>query len=347
MREAKRRGISMDELQNELSAEELLAIISKVPDVTRWGLVPNSAIITEGFINDPALKSALAAVQKGSWEPAAELLSGTETDWDRRYYYVEKLAKLAADNDSWLKEWRSAKPEDPGAAAVYADSLAKLAWQIRGGLVASETGDEQFAGFFRTLQEAQEATQKAIELAPEDPTPWATLITIARGLSTERTEFEKIWLELVTRAPHHRAGHDQALQYWCAKWHGSDELMFAFASEAAKKTPALSALPLQAAFEYESTDQKVWQRKEIRHAVDATLRWVAAEGKDSLFANNDRSFAAVALVENKRFDEAVQQFRIIGPRADSWVWHYSTSPKMRFMNFRNLACKGAKKPREA
>ncbi|MFI9123114.1 hypothetical protein ACIGW0_27605 [Streptomyces bikiniensis] len=44
------------------------------------------------------------------------------------------------------------------------------------------------------------------------------------------------------RAPHHYEGHWQALQYWCAKWYGSDRLMMRFAGRAVRKAPQGSPL---------------------------------------------------------------------------------------------------------
>ena len=53
-------------------------------------------------------------------------------------------------------------------------------------------------------------------MLPDDPTPWNTLLTLARGLRRDHDEFRAMWTELIARDPLHHNGHLQALQYWCA-----------------------------------------------------------------------------------------------------------------------------------
>ncbi|NEC93204.1 hypothetical protein G3I71_47480, partial [Streptomyces sp. SID12501] len=93
------------------------------------------------------------------------------------------------------------------------------------------------------LPAAMAAAQRAADLAPADPGPWVVMITAARALSYTHSRFADLWRNLTLRAPHHPAAHWQAMQYWFAKWHGSDELMIEFAGRAAAQAPAGSLLP--------------------------------------------------------------------------------------------------------
>ncbi|MFD9888231.1 DUF4034 domain-containing protein [Amycolatopsis sp. NPDC059027] len=346
MKEAKRRGVSVDELMDVLTPEELSEFIppdkkERPVDVTKWGLPADDEVTTERFFSDLALAEADTAARSGDWAPAAELFAEIGADWDRRATVASWLGETAANDDTWLKTWQAARPGDPDAAVVHAEGLVRLAWQIRGGYRADETSREQFAGFFRVLEEAEDATKEAIELAPEDPTPWCTMLTLARGRQYEHERFRPLWTELMARAPLHHGGHIQALQYWCAKWGGSHELMYAFAEEAAAKSPSLAVMPLAAAHEAEIADAPAWKTKQVNAALDRLLPWLDGEGARHLSAREDRAYAALALVEAGRHTEAVEQFRKLGTHADGGVWAYYAVPKRKFLTTRYQACRHA------
>ncbi|GAA4539627.1 DUF4034 domain-containing protein [Amycolatopsis samaneae] len=348
MKEAKRRGVSVEDLMDVLTPEELAEFIppdkkERPVDVTRWGLPADGEITTDRFFVDLALAEADTAARAGDWAPAAELLAEIGTDWDRRAAVVSSLGDAAAHDDTWLKAWQAARPGDPDAAVVHAEGLVGLAWQIRGGYTADQTSREQFTGFFRVLEQAEAATRAATELAPEDPTPWGTMITLARGRQYEHEQFRPLWNELVTRAPLHRAGHIQALQYWCAKWRGSHERMFAFAEESAAKSPSLAVLALQAAHEAEIGDAPAWKTKQVDAALDRLLPWLDEAGARHPAVREDRAYAALALVEAGRHGEAVGQFRKLGTHADGDVWSYYAVPKRKFLTTRYRACRHARR----
>ncbi|WP_246257731.1 DUF4034 domain-containing protein [Amycolatopsis anabasis] len=343
MRAAKRRGISVEELGDVLTPAEMAALVLPPSGAEKFGLVPDAEVSADPFLDDPALDAARAGARAGDWTAAARLLAGTGTEWDRRARIVGELASVAADDDGWLRAWRAARPDDPHAAVVHAESLVRLAWQIRGGQTADRTTAAQFSGFHSVLVEAEKAARHAVDLLPADPTPWLSLVTMARGLQLGHDRFATIWRGLLERAPHHRQGHGQALQYWCAKWAGSAERMFAFAEEAAAKSPALLGLPLQAALEHQGEDRGIWKSAGTRRALDALLERLAGEGADDVALRSDRGFAAYALVENKRYPEAVEQFRMLGARADAGPWSSFEEPRLVFLTTRATACRKARR----
>ncbi|MGA6165723.1 hypothetical protein [Amycolatopsis magusensis] len=337
-KEAKRRGISYDELSATISTEELVLLEGKQPDVRRWGLFPDEEITAAA----PESRT-VAAVRAGDWRPAAAALA-ERTDWDRRAAEVDALAEVAAEDNTWLRTWRAQAPGDVNALVVQAQALVRLAWNRRGSARASDTSPEQFAAFRRALIDAHKAAELACDAVPEDPTPWLSLVTMARGLQVGHERFRQWWAGLVARAPAHRAGHDEALQYWCAKWAGSDEQMFGFAEAAAANHPALSSLPLQAAYEASAKNPKVWLDRRIHQQTDALLAWLSGDGATSPYARTDRSIAALVLLETKRYDQAVEQFRHVGRHADAWIWHDDEFPRLKFLLARGEACRRARRP---
>jgi hypothetical protein len=316
-----------------------------MPDVALFGLPPGREVTRKVFIADARLAAAVDAARRGDWVPGAELLTAIGYDWDRRAFAVRHLGDAAADDDTALKAWQTARPGDADAAAVHARGLVELAWQIRSHLEAQHVSRDQWAGFFRVLEDAETAVRGAIQLAPEDPTPWAIMLVVARGRQYGNDQFRAVWAEAVARDPLNREAHDQALQYWCKKWFGSHELMVDFAEEATAKSPKLAALPLIAAHEAEHDGRPEWQHERVSRALDQTLAWLD-RGRYHPAARTDRAYVAYALVENDRNEEAVEQFRHLGVHADASMWGYSGQPEQTFLTNRYLACYRSTRPRD-
>ncbi|MGC7100693.1 hypothetical protein ACPZ19_38975 [Amycolatopsis lurida] len=340
MKEAKRLGVQVDELSTEQAAAALYRRVD--PEV--FGLVPDRLVTEQPWVR-PELASALAAVRVGRWEPVAELLAGHGTDWNRRAEDVETVAGAAVQTDTeWIRRWAKACPGHADLLAFRAVLLIRQAWTARGAGWARDTSREQFAGFHGLLVEARLAAYEACEAAPADPTPWWSLITMARGFSVGHEEFRALWAELQQRAPLHRYGHDQALQYWCAKWSGSAEHMFAFAEQAASTHPSLVPLRLIAAYERAAHDESVWSQSSTAEAVAATGAWLDGDGGrgDGLQVLHDRGMLAYALFRMRRWNDAIDQFRHLGAHADAWVWE---GERLQFLLARWETCTRARKPR--
>jgi hypothetical protein len=335
MREAKRLGVEIEDLPTDVVATHVLP--KTHPE--RYGLVPDAEVTTSTPMEDLALAAVKDDVRAGNWQNAADLVTTTLGDWDRRQRVVWALADLAAKDDTWMTAWQAARPGDPHWAVVHAMSLVSLAWDIRGSAAASETTRSQFDGFHRVLLEAREAAAVAAAVLPEDPTPWNTMLTLARGLQVSHDEFRAIWTELISRDPLHHNGHQQALQYWCRKWHGSDEMALEFALVAAAKSPKFLAWPLHAAYEAQSTSPDVWKTPAVVASLDALLDRLADQGSDTYSVRDDRGYAAFALMRLQRFEEAVGQFRALGALADAGPWDYSEQPRLVFLAFRGAAVK--------
>jgi hypothetical protein len=345
--EARRRGITVDELTDSLTLDEKIDLVERVspgPDLSAWGMVARAELTERRLTGVPAIDDAVAAAWAGNWTPAAEVLASSYGEWDYRAMAVVLLAEVAAHEDASLTAWRASCPDDRHFAAVDCESLMSLAWQLRGTALAEDTPPERFAHFHRVLGRAEKSAMAATELLPGDPTPWATLATVARGLRYDHADFDRVWRELVERAPHHRYGHVTALQYWCARWAGSDERMWAFAEEAAATSPPLNVLVLQAARESDAED--AWRRSTVRDALDELLRWLnSEEGASSVHAHDDLGWAAMALVNSGRAAEAVPLFQRLGRHAGGAPWRLTARAAYVFNSYRDRACKAAGKPR--
>ncbi|MEV4599381.1 DUF4034 domain-containing protein [Amycolatopsis sp. NPDC049253] len=350
---ARERGMSVAEFTASLSREDLARYVApdkkapkvEMPDVTKFGLPPDSEVTRADFVGDREIDEARQALVTGGWEPAARLLTEIGTDWDRRTFLVRQLGEVVANDEIGLERWQSERPGDADAAAVNVESLVQLAWQVRSGLRAEHVSREQFQKFFAILESAVPAAHEAAALAPEDPTPWVTMLAVARGRQYDNDTFREVWNELVARDPLNLPAHGSALQYWCEKWFGSHELMWAFAEEGEAKHPKLAWLPLAAAHEAEFGGvEGAWRNSLVAPAVDRLLPWLEGEGGDAPGTATSRAYAARALVELGRGEEAVEQFRHLGVHADANMWAYGKKgPVVEFRKTRYLACHLAEK----
>jgi tetratricopeptide (TPR) repeat protein len=313
------------------------------------GFLPAERLDTDrAMAPDRQTAAVLEAVRAGNWQAGAQFLAEAGRDWQERDRRSSLLAREAAKDDSWLLAWRTAYPQDPGAALVHAESLIDLAWEIRGSATANHTTQEQFAGFHRVLDQARAACAEAQALGGDDPCPYIVEIPLAMGLGYPNAHFEAMWAEIVKRDPYHLAAHTSALQYWCAKWRGSHERAEAFAREAAAKgVPGqlLTSVLLDAYFEYEIAhddldEDDYYKRPEIVAAVDAALVDVAAA-----YAVNPhdrrippvRHMLANMLFWQDRYEAAVEQFRLVDGYIDTTPWSYSSDPVEKYVQARDFS----------
>ncbi|WP_330459506.1 hypothetical protein OIB37_23135 [Streptomyces sp. NBC_00820] len=306
----------------------------------KLGLLPVERQDTEYAAELPAdWAAALAAVRAGDWQPAAELLRSLGRDWERRSAVAYLLAEPAAEDDAWLLEWEAARPEDPDAAVVRARSTVHLAWDIRGGKRAEYTTQEQFEGFHRTLRSAREEVRRAAALNPDDPTPYVAEIWVALGLGYPNAEMDKLWAEITTRAPHHYEAHFSALQYWCAKWRGSERLAFEFAERAAAEAPRgslLTALPLIAHFEHdESEDTEADNTPAMLARVEAALADAAAADPAHPRLPELRHLLAFYLHLQNRPEAALEQFKLVDGHVNALPWRYRGNVAAYYCQVRN------------
>lgn len=314
-----------------------------VVDVTALGFLPPERLNTKLSAPDPApLAAALAAARAGDWQPAAALFEATAAarDWELRARHCERLADLAAEDDAWLLAWEAARPDDPGAALLRARSTVFLAWRVRGAKRAQYTTGEQFEGFRRILVRSREEHARAAALAPEgDPSPYIGELWTALGLGFPHADVDRLWELITERAPHHYEAHFSALQYWCAKWRGSERLARDFAARAAKDAPLgslMTAFPLIAHFEHDESDTTDADcTPEMYALVDAALADAAAADPDHPRLPEVRHLLAYYLSLQGRDEAAVEQYRLVDGHIGALPWRYRADPADLYCRLRD------------
>ncbi|MBO1334722.1 hypothetical protein [Streptomyces sp. VRA16 Mangrove soil] len=309
----------------------------------RLGLVPYERV--SGARTDvvtPEDQQVVRAVRDGDWEAAPRYLAEAGNDWQER----DRRALLLGGTDGHLAAWLAARPDDRDMALVRAHRLVTAAWQMRGAHAASHTSEGQFADFHRVLHRAREACHTAQRDAGHDPCPYIAELPVARGLGYSRKDLDALWTEIALRAPTHARAHHQALQYLCAKWHGSHKEAESFARAAAAAGhpgDLLSVLPLTACFERTlglrpARRRSFYRRRDVVAATDSALVDVAAaqatDPHDPRLPQA-RHMLAYALHLQGRHDAALEQFRLVDGHAGSLPWSVYPDPAHEFVRARD------------
>ncbi|WP_405489553.1 hypothetical protein [Streptomyces sp. NBC_00096] len=351
LRKAKRLNARTAELQTEVDAIRARTAAGEAAaaaEVVGLGFVAAEDIDTTRYLPVPAGESAvLDAVRAGDWQAGADWIAAAGQVWEERHHRAGVLCEAAAEDDAWLLAWRAARPADPTAALVHAAAEVAVAWNLRGSLAGRHTTREQFALFHKALLGAREAAHEAQRLAdPADPVPYVNELPVARGLGYPSEAFGQLWAEVVERGPKMQGAWSGALQYWCAKWHGSHERAEEFGREAAARGEPgdlLSLVLLRAHFEHENHEADLdpdvyYKRPEIVAAATAALADVAAAADPAdRRVVRLRHMLAWVLYWQDRYEETVEQFRHIDGHCGIEPWIYQGRPKTVFLKTRDYS----------
>ncbi|WP_405619089.1 hypothetical protein [Streptomyces sp. NBC_01508] len=290
------------------------------------GLPPDDAVLLDA--PDDRLAPALVSAALGAYEDTAKLLATTResAEWENRDRYVMRLAAFAHHRDEWLGHWLAASPDDPDALVVRAELEVRRAWE-------SPARAE-------LLGELGPLIATAAEGDPRDPVPWRIALDHARGTHAGHDAFESLWGEAVRRSSHHYGCHVAALKYLSAQWHGSHQECFDFAEQAAEDAlpgSLVKALPMRAAFSrLLDGDLASMATDRIDAACEQAITLSRVYAAGDPWPAEVRNLLAYVLVVRHRWDEALEQFRLIGPYATSFPWTSLTDdPLGRFLETRD------------
>ncbi|RFU40263.1 hypothetical protein DZF91_18075 [Actinomadura logoneensis] len=296
-------------------------------------------LVLDPTFGDPEARELAAATAKGDTDLLRRVAAETG-DADRRSF----LLGVAVDHQGrpdWLARWPE---EEPGEALAHlargAHGIA-WAWEARGTARAEMTGSEQFREFRVRLGVAERDLLRAAELAPDDPEPWAHLLTTARGLQHGPEELGRRFAEVIARHTWHYRAHAMMLQGVAPKWSGSTGLMFNFARARAAAAPPASplvSLVVEAHLEtwLDEPDGEPAETEpaetESGHFADAAvqreLRAVAARLASATDApvtpalSRARNLLAFGFALGGDQFAAAEQFAAIGPHVTESPWYH-------------------------
>ncbi|MCP3819376.1 hypothetical protein NLX86_15065 [Streptomyces sp. A3M-1-3] len=188
---------------------------------------------------DRPLTAARHDIVIGRWQGVRDLLLATGPVWPRRTHRLRLLAHAAAGSSA-VESWLAAEPENPDAVVLRAATEVVRIFNVA---IATGRGGEVDRD---RIDLAVMACLRAADACPDDPMPWASLLTVARLYEggVQRRELASWWSELRGRDPYNIEGHVQMLRYYSARWHGTHGTMYDFARDAAGAAPPGSPLPV-------------------------------------------------------------------------------------------------------
>lgn len=303
------------------------------------------ALDTHQARDDQALRTACEDVSMGRWDGPRDLIAATGSNWDRRVFRLQILARLGV-RMRWAETWAAAEPESADALVMLAHVQA-----LRAILSGEGEGKE-------LTEEAWQTCRWAADAAPADPSPWLVLMALTRSLAPDGSLMRQLWAEVRARDPFSREGHHEVLAYLMPRGQGSTTLMFDWAHERAHEAPhgtPISTLLLVAHAEY------------YRHRLEQNPRnygltihpWVECPEIDRVLnswwhhrppqphANfmDDANYLVHALCFAGRHEEAFDVFQQIGPYATRLPWAYCGDAEQLFLSHRTRSEKSARSPR--
>jgi hypothetical protein len=288
-----------------------------------------------GFVWDPAgpdraLAQAVMELKAQRAGLARETLRECRRDYSVRSHRSLLLASIAAGTDlaeTWLEE----DPQNSDAKLLYARVAMVRALRSR------EAGDGRESSLALL---AWRAAVSAIEAAPWDPTPWSSLIAVARhrpdvdrarpyGRTPPPQGLDALgpWdllTEAHARQPWHRESYHRMLAYFYPRYGGDSDGLWQVASWAATVSPPdadAQLLPLVAQAEQARTGDSLLARDfAVRTAEHIYTHWFPSITKLSFPPIADLSLLAHALDRGGRAAEAGAVLEFLSPYAASFPW---------------------------
>jgi hypothetical protein len=178
----------------------------------------------------PDAKSALDELRSGQAGRTRSLLAKTRGVWAERGLWTELVRRTPIKA---LEKWCRSDPKNPDAWLLSGFARIPWAWQARSAARAGEVAKWQWELFSERLELAQSDLVRAIDLYPEDPTPWAGLIWIERGGGSGAEPIFELFAEGIPRDPSNYLIHKNTIMALTAHWHGNHQMMLRQAREAA------------------------------------------------------------------------------------------------------------------
>ena len=212
-----------------------------------------------------------------------------------------------------LQEWMNAYPQSHIPYVIQGELHVNYAWKFRTGQVARKVTEEGWQLFHYYLQKAAGDFSTASQLNPNDPNIWNELLHLAARTNLDPYTPEDFFEQGLKANPSHLGLHTTYLQTLYPQWGGSQKDMLAFARAVQKKgqatqKPMLGNVLLLAAREIDRDDEVhpiTWSE------IQTVYQDMFSQYPDNL---RMRYYYAHDAIGRKQFDEAIQQFEIIGDR---------------------------------
>lgn len=292
--------------------------------------------------DDRKLAQTCTDVRAGRHFSAAEVLKVTRGDFELRAHRSLVLASEAADSDL-AERWLA---EEPGPESTLLWARVAMLRALRGGGIGRR--GEQL------LRIARKACERAAETAPQDPTPWVSLLALAPltdeadpappGLMTAPRGPWRLFARVLRFDPYHREAHHRFLASFFERNGGTQRASWDVASFLSHRVPVsspLRLLPLVALVEAydpgEPLADRVWEQPQWRSVMDSIHQhWFPRVATYRYTPVLDLSYLAHALHMANRAIEACEVLQAAGPYASRMPWSVFGPPQEELTRVRGL-----------
>lgn len=284
---------------------------------------------------DPDATAIRRALDRGLWQEVDAFLSRL-TDHNDRFFYLSQAADSSGRPD-WLDQWVSAKPGL--GLLVRGVHGVDWAWEARGG----DWVPMNFGEFQRRLALARSDLERAAQLLPADPAPWASLIDIQRGQQRPLEEGFECFKQARKRCDDHWGAHSSMLQNLCSKWGGSEAMVWNFVEKSTAK--ALHGSPIHALVPLAMYEDAMARLRHDPKMVDEdyygtdNMRWrlhmAAVHWQRSPAFKRPRNEAALRnlyawnFYVARMYSDAHDEFKAIGPYMGLFPWGGESAASLR------------------
>ncbi len=293
--------------------------------------------------DDRELAGACVDVRAGRYRGAYEVLGDAQADFGLLAHRSLVLASEAADSDL-AERWLAEEPSQQAA----------LLWARVAALRALRAADAHDPRAQALLRIAVGASERAVRLSPQDPTPWVTKLALTRlqrwcdpaprGLLTAPPGPWSLFTRVLRLAPWHREAHHRFLAFFFARNGGAVNAAWDVAAFLAQRAPAASALrllPLVALVDDHDSScplaDQVWEQPQWRAAALAVYQhWFPDVANLRFTPVLDLSYLAHALLMAKRGLEARAVLTAMGPYASRMPWSAFGDPEEQLTRARRL-----------
>jgi len=178
------------------------------------------------FIADPDAPQVMNLFVARNWEAFEEKL--LNLSFIRQYHGLEMLANLDTFAH-FFGQYKKDREDSPLIPFIEGHELVRRAYKHRGGAVTSYTAQEQFEGFARLLQRAEEANLEAAQRYPDNPVVYMNLILGYGGRRFDQDQLLQLSRRMNAACPGFLPGLNQVMTFLAPKWGGTTEEMFDYA----------------------------------------------------------------------------------------------------------------------
>jgi hypothetical protein len=199
--------------------------------------------------------------------------------------YVNAAAAGSCMRLSALEEWCKKMPRCGDAWLCKGEAYVTWAWQARGGGLGDNVSEEDWATFYRRLEQAWTFLRHAAKLNTDDPTPWCFMLTICTVHPKLNSYRQACFNKAIERDPESWPAHANMVSALAQKWYGEHEEMLDFAYDAAINARDGSDIPMvlvEAFLKYhfylvvfdkdEAGAQRFLDRADVREAAENAYR---------------------------------------------------------------------------